>query len=308
LADAAPPANRFLAAARQGRNEWWRYALTLGGVLLASQVLGALPLATGMVVVTLDGNPATGIDLSTGALQGVPPAVGLALLLIPFVAGLLALVAGVAAFHRRPPLTLVAAGRPRWGRALRAGLLWLGLAALMAGVEAVVFPGRYALTPDLRRWLPFALAALIFIPLQTSAEELFFRSYLLQGLGLRLRSPLVLSVLSGLAFALPHFANPEVAASFALVMSFFFIFGFALALITLRTEGAEVALGVHAANNLFTALIANFKGSAIETPALFTASGFDPGYNLVASVLALLVLGLVFGVRPRRPRAEALLP
>jgi membrane protease YdiL (CAAX protease family) len=297
LADAARPENQFLAAARQGRNEWWRYALTIGAVLLASQVLGALPLATGMVVVTLDGNPATGIDLSTGALQGVPPAVGLVLLLIPFVAGLLALVAGVAAFHRRPPLTLVAPGRPRWGQALRAGLVWLGLAALMAGVEAVLFPGRYAFTPDMRRWLPFALAALIFIPLQTSAEELFFRSYLLQGLGRLVQAPLALSLFSGLAFALPHAANPEVRLNFVVVMSFYFIFGFVLAYLTLRTEGAEVALGVHAANNLFTALIANFKGSAIETPALFTASGFDPGYNLVASALALLVLSLVFGWR-----------
>ena len=62
----------------------------------------------------------------------------------------------------------------------------------------------------MQRWLPFVLAALLLTPLQCAAEELVFRGYVLQGLGRLLRNPLVLVVLSGLLFAIPHLLNPEV--------------------------------------------------------------------------------------------------
>jgi membrane protease YdiL (CAAX protease family) len=288
--------NAFLDAARLGKNDWWRYLLSLGLILFSTLVLGALPLVAGAVLVTLDADPATDINLANGALIGVHPALSLSLVMLPFAAGLAALLFCVAVLHRRPPRTLVTPGRPvRWDRVLLAALVWAVLAAILSLVESLLYPGRFAFTPDLPRLLPFTLVALLIVPLQTSAEELFFRSYLLQWLGRRLRHPLLLSALSGLAFALPHSANPETGADFWPVMAFYFLFGFVLAAITLRTESAEIALGVHAGNNLFTAVLVNFTGSALETPSLFTASGFSPWYNLAATAVALAVLYIVFG-------------
>jgi len=291
--------NLFLDAARLGKNDWWRYLLSLGLILFSTLVLGALPLLGVALVVTLDGNPATDIDLTTGALSGVAPALSLALVMLPLATGLFALLLCVAVLHRRAPRTLVTPGRPvRWGNVLLAALVWSVLAGALSLVESFLFPGRFAFTPDLPRLLPFALVALLIVPLQTSAEELFFRGYFLQWLGLRLRHPLVLSLLSGLAFGLLHFANPEVGAGFWPVMAFYCLFGFVLAAITLRTQSAEVALGVHAGNNLFTAVLVNFTGSALSTPSLITASGFSPWYNLIASAAALSVLYLLFARRP----------
>ncbi|MCC6191839.1 MAG: CPBP family intramembrane metalloprotease [Anaerolineales bacterium] len=287
--------NAFLDAARLGRNDWWRYALSVIIVLFSTLVLGALPLTVAAVLVSLDDDPATTINFANGALAGVSPVLSLVLLMLPFVTGLAALLGCVVLFHCRAPRTLITPGRPvRWRRVLLAAAVWAGLVALLAAVEALLYPGRFAFTLDLPRLLPFALAALLVVPLQTSAEELFFRGYLLQGLGLWLRQPLLLSLLSGLAFAAPHLSNPEVNAGFWPVMGFYFLFGFVLAAVTLRTQSAEVALGVHASNNLFTAVVANFAGSALETPSLFTASGFSPWYNLIGSACALLVLYALF--------------
>jgi membrane protease YdiL (CAAX protease family) len=298
--------NPVLDAARLGKTDWWRYVLSVGLILFATLILGALPLTVGVVMVRLDGNPATDVNFTNGSLIGVPPALSLALVMLPFAAGLAALLVCVPVFHRRPARTLVTPGGPvRWGRVLAAAGVWAALVGLMALVESVLYPGRFAFTPDLPRLIPFALVALLVMPLQTSAEELFFRSYLLQWLGLRLRQPLVLSALSGLAFAVPHSANPEVGADFWPVMAFYFIFGFALAVVTLRTQGAEVALGVHAGNNLFTAIFANFTGSALQTPSLFTASGFSPWYNLIATAVALGVLVTAFGRRPSEVRGPS---
>jgi len=296
--------NPFLDAARLGRNDWWRYALTVVVVLFATLVVGSVPQVAGLLYVMLDGSGATTFDPLTGAFVGLNPTLSFSLLLFPFILWFASLLLAVAVIHRRHPRTLVTPGpRIRWGRLLAGGSVWVVLVSGMSLLEAVLFPGRYAFTPNLAALLPFTLAAVILIPLQTSAEELFFRSYVLQGAGLLVRQPVVLAVLSGLLFALPHIANPEVRANFVAVMAFYFVFGAALALITLRDGGAELALGVHAANNLFTALFANFEGSALQTPALFTASGFDPWYNLFGSAMALLVLYLVFG-RAARPEAQ----
>ena len=287
--------NAFLEAAALGRNDWWRYLLTTAGVLFATLVLGALPLAAVAVWLLLDNNPATQLDGATGAVIGVPAWLGLLLTLLPFVAGLAALLGGVALLHRRSPVTLVTPGRPiNWGRLVAAGAAWALLAAGMAVVEALLYPGRYAFTPDLPALIPYALVALVMLPLQTSAEELVLRSYLMQGVGRLVRQPLVLALLSALVFALLHGANPEVGVDFWPVMGFYFLFGLALALLTLRTESAELALGVHAGNNLFAALFATFKGSALPSPALFTANAFSPWYNLIALAVGLAVFALLF--------------
>jgi uncharacterized protein len=290
--------NAFLDAVGQGQNHWWRYALNVASVLFATLFLGAVPLGVAVVAVSLDADPATTFNTTTGALLGVPPALALVLMLAPFAAGLVALLIGTRLLHRRSPRTLITPGPAiRWGRVALGAAVWVALALVMSLVEALLFPGRYTFTPNLPQLLPFALAALVMIPLQSSAEELFFRSYLLQGAGWLVRNPIVLTLLSALAFALPHAPNPEVTAGFWPVMAFYFLFGATLAALTLRTASAELALGVHAGNNLFTALFANFKGSALASPSLFTVTTLDPWYNLAAVAVALAIFLIVFGRR-----------
>ena len=79
------------------------------------------------------------------------------------------------------------------------------------------------------RFLPFLFLALILIPIQTSAEELFFRGYVLQGIGLHWKNIWVLSTISGLLFGLPHLLNPEASVNYPLLGFYYFAFGFSLA-------------------------------------------------------------------------------
>lgn len=293
----------FLEAARHGKNGWWRYALGAVFLFFVAFIVGALPLLAAVLLTQLDGNPATGFDRGTGMLIGTDPLLTFVLLMCSFVALLLGLALVASVLHRRSPVTLVTPGRPiHWRRVAQGLVVWVLLIAVTSLVEAVVFPGRYTLTFDLRRWLPFALVALVLVPIQAGSEELLFRGYVLQGLGLLTRSPLLLAVASALPFALLHFANPEVEQHFWLVMGYYFVFGMGMALITLRDNSLELAIGVHAGNNLFGALLANFAGSALQTPAIFTADGFDPLFNFVGVVV---VLGLFYLLifQPWRGRA-----
>src|SRR5262245_1317191 len=104
---------------------------------------------------------------------------------------------------------------------------------------------------------------------------------------------------------LPHLANPEISAGFVPLVLFYTGFGILLALVTIRTQGLELAIGVHAANNLFSDLIANYKGSALETASIFFINELDATYSLVSFIIAAYTFYIVIDriVAPRSTRA-----
>src|SRR6266851_9014416 len=93
---------QFQDAARLGRNDWWRYVLGLGLIALATLFIGGVPLVVAVIYVGSDGNPATGVNLATGALTGIAPALSLAVTLFPFVMAFCAILLVVRLVHGRP--------------------------------------------------------------------------------------------------------------------------------------------------------------------------------------------------------------
>jgi membrane protease YdiL (CAAX protease family) len=174
----------------------------------------------------------------------------------------------------------------------------------MSGLEALFYPGRYVWTQDMQRFIPFVFLALILVPIQTSAEELFFRGYILQGFGLRMRNIWVLSTISGLLFGFPHLLNPEASVNYPLLFLYYFAFGFSLAFITLRDGRLELALGAHAANNLFSVIFANYTITVLPTPSLFTITVLDARYSVSAALIGLVIFTWLFAGPLRRKEAE----
>ena len=117
-------------------------------------------------------------------------------------------------------------------------------------------------------FLIFLFLGLILIPLQTSFEEYFFRGYLMQGLGLATKSRWFPFVFTSIAFGLMHIANPEVGKMGYIILIYYVGTGFFLGILTLMDEGLELALGFHAANNLFGALLLTSDWSAFQTHSI----------------------------------------
>jgi len=191
-----------------------------------------------------------------------------------------------------------------WRRAGRGALVWAAVATVVVVVEHLLFPGRYYLSFDPERLLPFLAAVLVLTPIQCVTEELVFRGYAMQGLGLLTRRPLLIAVASSLIFTLPHLLNPEVHLHGTLIMAAnYFVIGMLLATITLRDGRLELAIGLHSANNVLLALIANYEGSAPATAAIFTARELDPLYSLLALSAGTLVFHRwIFRRAPQHPR------
>jgi hypothetical protein len=279
----------FLDLVHQGKNQPWRYILALFLILFMWLIVGSVPYILAVAFVTLDGDPATNFDALTGEFTGVDPVIPFLGLMLSFPILLGGVYLAVRFIHQRPFHTLLSPRPLNWSRTAQAFGLWFLLAAVIAVFEAIVYPYVYHLTFNPLQFAVFILFAIVLIPLQTSTEEIFFRGYLLQGASVWIKNPIALSLISGVVFMLPHLANPEVMSDFILLPIFYTALGAFLAFISIKDNSLDLALGVHAANNLFTAIFANYSGSALATPAIFTATEFNVAFNVIGAILAMVV-------------------
>ena len=123
-------AARFFAAADTGSNGWWRYALGMALIAVCWVFGGAYAYA---LVLQLP----LGIVSEFAAIN----------------ASILMLMVGVIAvtrmLHRRSWRTLVTPlPAVDWRRIVLGAMVWGALLLLGAAVESLLFPGRYAWTPD----------------------------------------------------------------------------------------------------------------------------------------------------------------
>lgn len=72
-------------------------------------------------------------------------------------------------------------------------------------------------------------------------------------------------IITSVVFGLLHIANPEVDKLGPVIMVYYIGTGLFLGIMTLMDEGLELALGFHAANNLFTALLVTADWTAFQT-------------------------------------------
>ena len=290
----------YLDLARQGRNGWGRFVLAVALILFLWQILGALPSIFLLAWVLADGNPQTGIS-PAGQYMGVESILSFVMTMLASMFFLFGIILAIRYVHQRPLRTLITTARlVSWRRFLQGFAVWFVLCGLMSMAEALIYPGRYVLTLDLQRFITFAFLAIFLVPIQTSAEELFFRGYILQGFGLRLHNIWILSTISGAIFMVPHLLNPEARVNYGLMGFYYFFIGAVMAYVTLRDGRLELALGLHAANNLFSALVANYTITALPTPSLFTVTTLDPLYSVLVAVIGLIVFFLVFSGSFRR--------
>ncbi len=295
-----PPS--YLDAARQGKASPWRY---LGGICLVFFVwLGIGSLATGFVFVffaLLQGAGANQIlDLAAdpASLGAIPNFITLNISFVLFFSGIWLAVRSV---HQRPFRSLITINPSiNWRRVGAGFAVWFFMGILGSLVEYLLWPETFSIQFEPVGFVFFALVALILTPIQTSSEELFFRGYLVQAGSLLNRNPLFLSILSGALFALPHFSNPEVAENALVVLASYFILGAFLTWISIKDGTLELALGLHAANNLFAGLVVTFPQSALSTPAIFFTTHFDPLFNLAALLIQCAVFYLLLFTGMRR--------
>ncbi|MFB2837391.1 CPBP family intramembrane glutamic endopeptidase [Floridanema evergladense] len=297
-------ADRYLFLARRGKNQWWRYLSAISLILVSWLAIGNIPALALILLVFYDGNEQTNFNAQLNRFEGIDILWTYLVIHFAFIVFLAALYVAVRFIHQREFISLITPKfQVKISRIVQGFLLWVILLAVACAIEYKLFPQSYQFDYNQTKFLIFLPFALILTPIQTSVEELFFRGYLMQTVGLITRISWIPIWFSSLIFAAIHLGNPEVGANFLILAMFYLGFAFFLAFITVKDNSLELALGVHAANNLFTVLLVNPTDSALPAHAVFDYK-LNPLYTLVSCAIAAIIFSIILLRKPPKDKQD----
>lgn len=261
------------------------------GLLIGN--MAVLLLAYGLapnLKISADGNPFAQFDTNTQLI----------LIMLPFLFALVALMLSIKYVHKRPVLSLFTArSKFDWRRYFFAFGVWLTILVVMLAIM-VVTTDQVFWNLDTSTFAMLLGISCVLFPIQTAAEEAFFRGWLFQGIGKRLKHAGWSILFTGIIFGLMHGANPEIEKIGYGVFAFYILSGIFLGVIAHLDDGLELGMGYHAANNMFAAVILTNDWQAFHTDAMFIDTappsfGWDAILTLaIIQPLFLLIFGKVY--------------
>ncbi|WP_047551557.1 CPBP family intramembrane glutamic endopeptidase [Psychroserpens sp. Hel_I_66] len=280
----------FIAQAFKAQHDFWRYLVGSLIVFIAA-VIGQLPLLGAVVYKTIEqgGNLENVSEATMYAL--LDSNLFLFLMLISFVMAFVGLWIAVRTLHNQKMVS-IATSRPKldWKRIMFAFVFWGIISSSLVLVDYFYLsPENYEFNFEPQRFLILAIIAIALIPIQTSLEEYLFRGYLMQGFGMLAKNRWFPLLMTSLIFGLLHIANPEIEKLGYSLLVYYIGTGLFLGIMTLMDEGTELALGFHAANNLFTALLVTSDWTAFQTHSILKDTA-EPSLEFIDMVLPVFII------------------
>lgn len=282
-----------------GKNSFWRYFIMLLAVLAASNTIGAIPLFIAMA-----GHPEAASALAENPNDlsplGLDQNTALVYMLIPFIAGLAAFVLLVKPLNHRPLKKIInGTGSFRWNRLFISALIWTVVSAIYLFINLKLDPSNFSLNNNTRVLIPLIAISICLIPFQAAFEEIIFRGYLMQGFTVLIRNRLFPLIMTSVLFGLMHSLNPEIKEfGFWSMIPQYILFGLIFGVITIMDDGIEVAIGAHAANNIFMCIMVTNKASALQTPALYVQNNVYPWIDflsmLATGIIVIFIMKIIF--------------
>lgn len=273
----------FIEQVYKFKHDFWRYLIGVIAVV-AGLIIGQIPLT----VVLLQEMGFDAVRMNEKDLMHVLDSnYFLFFMLLTYAVGLGFLFFIVKKLHEQPLRALTTSRKKiDWKRFWFAFLLVSIFIVLTTVGDYLSNPTDYQWNFHLRPFLILLVISVIFIPLQTSFEEYFFRGYLMQGIGVMVKNRWVPLIITSVIFGGLHFFNPEVTKLGNMIMIYYIGTGFMLGIMALMDEGLELSLGFHAANNLLTALIVTADWTAFQTNSLLKdVSEPSAGWDVLIPVL-----------------------
>jgi len=273
----------YIEQAFKGLHESWRYVVGVLLIFLVGwQLIGAIPISV-VSLLQADGLADLENSLTSNFASLYPEQSNLYLFLVlsTFIGGIIVLYLTVKYFHKLS-FTAFTTVRKKvdWGRVFF-GFFLIAIPMLLFTLADFYFsPEDYVLQFEIVPFLIMAAICIVFIPIQTSFEEYFFRGYLMQGIGVSAKNKWLPLVITSVIFGGMHLINPEVEKLGYIVSIYYIGTGFFLGIIALMDDGLELALGFHAGNNLVIALLVTTDWTVFQTHSIFKdisepAAGFD---------------------------------
>ena len=260
----------FLSQVNLSRKDFLKYLLGSFLVIIFN-ILGQIPLFIYLVSQSLLDQE---LSDPNEIFSLIPSNTGLFLMLLPFAISLLGLWFILKKLHQQD-MRIVATSRDSidWSRVFFSFAIWGFLSSVIILSGYIISPEDYEINFKLTPFLILACIAVILIPLQTSFEEYLFRGYLMQGFAGLFRNRWAPLFMTSIIFGCLHLANPEVGKLGYNLVWWYMGTGLVLGIMTLMDEGIELALGVHASNNLFAALLVTADWTVFQTESILKYTG-----------------------------------
>jgi membrane protease YdiL (CAAX protease family) len=281
----------YIQQAFNNLHDWWRYLVGTLIIFLFWQIIGMIPLMIFLGIKIANGSSIAEVTDITQMASLLGNNLFLFLMLFSFAVGLIGIILTSKTLHKQSFLNLTTA-RPKidWKRFWFVFIIW-GIFSIGSTFLSYYFaPEDYIYSLNLKPFIILCVIVVLFIPLQTSFEEYFFRGYLMQGIGVLTKNRWFPLLITSIGFGLLHGANPEVDKLGPIMMVFYIGTGLVLGIMTLMDEGMELALGFHAANNMFTALLVTSDWSALQTDALLNYTADPTKLTYTEIVVPVLVV------------------
>jgi len=280
----------YIAQAFNSLHDWWRYLIGLFVAIFGVFVF-SIPHFAAIFIKRLEAKvDLNRLDDVNYLMSLFDSNTNLVFVLLPFAGGLVFLLIMVKILHKQSITSLTTARKKiDWKRILFAFFFWGIVSSGMIFLDYYLSPESYLYNFELNRFLVLALIAVVLLPFQTSFEEYLFRGYLMQGIGVIVKNKWVPLITTSVIFGLLHIANPEVEKLGYTIMVYYIGTGLFLGIITLMDDGMELALGFHAANNLFTALLVTANWTALQTHSVFKDIA-EPDLGFIDIILPVFII------------------
>ena len=279
------------------KHNWWLYLAGLA-IVFITLILGQIPYTVILIAKAVEmGLDFQNLDISQ-TMNLLDSNLNLFLMLLSYAAGFLGVLFVVKTLHKQSIRSLTTSRlKIDWKRFWFAFLFWGIISSGLVLIDHYMYPENYVFNFKLVPFLTLIVIAVVLVPLQTSFEEYLFRGYLMQGIGVLCKNRWLPLIITSVTFGLLHIFNPEIEKLGYILLVHYIGTGFFLGIITLMDEGIELALGFHAANNLFTALLVTADWTAFQTNSILRDVS-DPDVSnaeIFASVLIIYpILILIF--------------
>ncbi|MBK9221603.1 MAG: CPBP family intramembrane metalloprotease [Saprospiraceae bacterium] len=223
--------------------------------------------------------------------------INLLLQLVPFIIWLIIFLPIASYFHKRSVKSLLTAKTKfQFRRMIIVYFIMLLLTGSIDIINHLLGLQEYKLSFDYTQLIPLLLISISFLFLQSASEEIFFRAYILQAISSIPRTNVWFAILiSSFLFAGLHLANPENEryGYFIMFLSYVSV-AILFSIFTVLSNGLEIAIGLHAANNFYGAVVVNYESSPLQTHSIFHLSTPNVWLIFIETLLLFLILFLIF--------------
>ena len=273
---------------------FWYYILG-SFILILFSTIGQLPMIP-FLPSELPSPDADPMDI----FKTIPSNLRLFLLLLSFAFVLPGIWLVVKKLHDLPIMSILSSRKKiDLERVLYSFMLWGTVVSAFVFLEYSLNSENYVFNFKVKEFLILAVIAILFIPIQTSVEEIVFRGYLMQGFGHWLNSRFMALFLTSTVFGSLHLANPEITALGYEFVILYITVGFVLGIMTLMDDGLELALGFHAANNLIAALLVTADWTVFQTESILIDIS-EPSLGITDWITPFIVFPILLSLFARK--------